>query len=411
MNKSQFLFSVTQWIKSKEAKALVEKELSFHLQIKTKEYALKGFSTSNAESKAIKEMGNPTTIGKKFNHLYRPMIDWSIIGVFVFLLLAGFILLYLLEGSGYHLSWSNKITYVLIGLFIAGIMMFLNYESWLKYRAAFLIMTVVYLLFLTQFNERFSDFIWFIDRPFLLSTNLNSNLAIPLLLIAVAGFLAKPLRTREWLFLVISLMFSFALIISLFNVAMFGAFIVMIAGMLLYRKMFKTIFTFIALFSLPFVALPNSIYHRHRILAMLEGDNYAISIARKILMEASWYPKGLSEDTMLPHTDFAALTIVYGTGYIISLIILGALLFLIIKALKILKEIKSEFGRLLIVGSTTLFAYQLFYNLGMVIGVLPLMSVPLPFLSYGFLPILLNAIFIGILLSTYRRKNFIPTNI
>ncbi|KRF61832.1 hypothetical protein ASG99_25130 [Bacillus sp. Soil768D1] len=56
-----------------------------------------------------------------------------------------------------------------------------------------------------------------------------------------------------------------------------------------------------------------------------------------------------------------------------------------------------------------MFAMQVFINLGMSFGVLPVVSVSLPFISYGVSGTLLNSFIFGIVLSVYRKKDVICT--
>lgn len=71
-------------------------------------------------------------------------------------------------------------------------------------------------------------------------------------------------------------------------------------------------------------------------------------------------------------------------------------------------SIKEPFGKLLVIGGVTLFATQFIYSVGMTFGMLPIVSMALPFMSYGLMPIVLNAFIVGIALSVYRRKHWIP---
>ena len=56
------------------------------------------------------------------------------------------------------------------------------------------------------------------------------------------------------------------------------------------------------------------------------------------------------------------------------------------------------------------YTVQLVGNVGMIVGFFPMTNMSLPFISYGLMPILLNAFLIGIVLSIYRRKDLMVTN-
>ncbi|PLS16905.1 hypothetical protein CVD28_14720 [Bacillus sp. M6-12] len=56
----------------------------------------------------------------------------------------------------------------------------------------------------------------------------------------------------------------------------------------------------------------------------------------------------------------------------------------------------------MISGCLALYCYPLIINVGMVIGLVPITAVSLPFISYGTMSMLLNAMAVGIVLSVYR---------
>ncbi|NEZ00859.1 FtsW/RodA/SpoVE family cell cycle protein [Bacillus shackletonii] len=70
-------------------------------------------------------------------------------------------------------------------------------------------------------------------------------------------------------------------------------------------------------------------------------------------------------------------------------------------------KINDSYGKLLLIGALAVYGVQFATNILMVIGLFPLTGISLPFISYGLMPILLNAVLIGIVLSVYRRKDLI----
>ena len=84
------------------------------------------------------------------------------------------------------------------------------------------------------------------------------------------------------------------------------------------------------------------------------------------------------------------------------MLVLSALL---VKMILLIKQIRDPFGKMLVSGSVSVYAFQLLYNLGMSFNLLPIMGVWLPFISYGMGPTIANAVFIGIVLSIYKTKD------
>ena len=65
---------------------------------------------------------------------------------------------------------------------------------------------------------------------------------------------------------------------------------------------------------------------------------------------------------------------------------------------------REKFGALLCVGAVSLLFFQTFVNIGMVVGLLPVVGVPLPFMSYGGTAMVINLACLGILLNVGMRR-------
>ena len=74
------------------------------------------------------------------------------------------------------------------------------------------------------------------------------------------------------------------------------------------------------------------------------------------------------------------------------------------RAIRIAFLSKDPFGTYVAVGIASMFAIQIFVNVGMVIGIMPITGIPLPFLSYGGSAMLVNFIAVGMLLNIHMRR-------
>lgn len=83
------------------------------------------------------------------------------------------------------------------------------------------------------------------------------------------------------------------------------------------------------------------------------------------------------------HTDFIFCTIGEERGFIGSVAVLGLFLFLILRVLHIAERQSSSFGRVYAYCVASYFIFHLAINIGMVIGLCPVIGIPLPFFSYG----------------------------
>jgi rod shape determining protein RodA len=104
------------------------------------------------------------------------------------------------------------------------------------------------------------------------------------------------------------------------------------------------------------------------------------------------------------HTDFIFTVVGEEFGFFGSVFVLSLFALLLWRAIRIAYLSKDAFGTYLATGVASMFAIQMFVNVGMVIGIMPITGIPLPFLSYGGSAMLVNFIAVGILLNVHMRR-------
>jgi rod shape determining protein RodA len=77
---------------------------------------------------------------------------------------------------------------------------------------------------------------------------------------------------------------------------------------------------------------------------------------------------------------------------------------LLIRGVTIGSTVKNRYGGFVAIGLTAIFATHIFLNIGMSIGMLPVVGVPLPFLSYGGSALLSAMTMVGILMNLYANR-------
>jgi rod shape determining protein RodA len=82
---------------------------------------------------------------------------------------------------------------------------------------------------------------------------------------------------------------------------------------------------------------------------------------------------------------------------------------MVLRGLAIALEASSVFSRLLAGAITMIFFTYAFVNMGMVSGILPVVGVPLPFISYGGTAMVTLGLGLGILMSIVRHKRLVQT--
>ena len=104
------------------------------------------------------------------------------------------------------------------------------------------------------------------------------------------------------------------------------------------------------------------------------------------------------------HTDFIFTVVGEEFGFVGAAFVLLLFALLIWRAIRIAYLSKDPFGTYVAAGIASMFAIQMFVNVGMVIGIMPITGIPLPFLSYGGSAMLANFIAVGMLESIHMRR-------
>jgi rod shape determining protein RodA len=108
-------------------------------------------------------------------------------------------------------------------------------------------------------------------------------------------------------------------------------------------------------------------------------------------------------------TDFIFAAYSEEFGLLGNLILLGTFLFLVLRCLSIALEAPTLFARLLAGAITMIFFTYAFVNMGMVSGILPVVGVPLPFISYGGTAMVTLGLALGMMMSISKSKRLIQS--
>ncbi len=108
-------------------------------------------------------------------------------------------------------------------------------------------------------------------------------------------------------------------------------------------------------------------------------------------------------------TDFIFAAFSEEFGLLGNLLLIGGFIFLILRGLAIALDAPTLFARLLAGAVTMIFFTYAFVNMGMVSGILPVVGVPLPFISYGGTAMVTLGLAVGILMSIAKSKRLIQS--
>ena len=96
-----------------------------------------------------------------------------------------------------------------------------------------------------------------------------------------------------------------------------------------------------------------------------------------------------------PHNDFIYAVIAEELGLIGTTIVLACFCVITWRGLRTAMRAPDRFGAFLALGLTTMVAFQAFFNISVVLGLLPTKGIPLPFVSYGGSSLLINLLGMG----------------
>ena len=163
-------------------------------------------------------------------------------------------------------------------------------------------------------------------------------------------------------------------------------------------------------------------YQRRRILTLLDpsqdplGAGYhtiqsTIAVGSGGLAGKGWLNGSQTHLEFIPerHTDFIFAVFSEEFGLIGNLVLLTLYALLLARCLSIASGAATLYGRLLASSLTLVFFTYIFVNMGMVAGILPVVGVPLPFISYGGTAMLMLYISIGMLMSIHRHRTLVQT--
>jgi rod shape determining protein RodA len=158
-------------------------------------------------------------------------------------------------------------------------------------------------------------------------------------------------------------------------------------------------------------------YQRERILVFLDpfrdplGSAYNVIQAKIAIGSGQLLGKGVAGATQsrlafLPerHTDFIFAVFAETWGFVGCLVLLICYALLLLRGFDIAASTRELVGRLVALGVTALLATQILVNVAMVTGLIPVVGIPLPFMSYGGSSMVVSMMALGLLLSVRMRQ-------
>ncbi|MBI5589862.1 MAG: rod shape-determining protein RodA [Deltaproteobacteria bacterium] len=355
--------------------------------------------------------------------------DWMLIVITVLLAVSGLITLYSAAHAGLDITQAfffKQLTWYGVGVLVMTASFLVSYKRFDQYAYSayticiFLLTAVLLAGKLVAGSKR-----WLVFGPISLQPSELAKVAVILVLARYYSRTAsiKGMRLRDLVIPMVLIAVPFFLIVKQPDLGTAMMILLIAATMTVFIKIEKR--AMIAIISSGTVAIPIiwlllKGYQKQRILTFLEPDRDPLGagyhiIQSKIAIGSGMISgKGFLKGTQnalsfLPEhqTDFIFSVLAEDWGFIGSAAVLLIFLLLIVWGLNVAHGCRDPFGALLAIGITALIGWEVFINIGMVMGLMPVVGIPLPFISYGGSAILSMMLCMGILMNISMRKYLI----
>ncbi len=158
-------------------------------------------------------------------------------------------------------------------------------------------------------------------------------------------------------------------------------------------------------------------YQKSRLIAFMYPESthstigYQINQSKITVGSGEIFGKGYIHGTQGPfrflpekHTDFIFAIFAEEWGFTGSFILFFLYFVFLMRGLETALKAREDFGKLLALGITFMFLIYFTINVGMTLGLMPVVGIPLPFMSYGGTALLSNLIAVGILINIKSRR-------
>ncbi|WP_089939833.1 rod shape-determining protein RodA [Candidatus Entotheonella palauensis] len=349
--------------------------------------------------------------------------DWETLVLALSITGLSVLLLYSLPSAGRVGIHLKQLVWLGLGLLAMGIVSWIDYQRLSRYAyvlyGSVLASLVAVLLFSPVINgaQRWLDLGGFRIQP--------SELAKPALMLAVAHYCAQvrgrsdgPMALQHIVVPLGLMALPFALIAKQPDLSTSMILPIILAAMLIANGMRRQVWVTLgclAMGALPVLWFGLKDYQRLRLLTLFQPQNDLLgagyhSWQSKIAIgSGGLWGKGLFAGTQsrlhfLPetHTDFIFAVLGEEMGLCGVLLLFALFAMLLIHGLVVAAQARDHLGSLIVTGVVVMLAAQVFLNVGMTTGIIPIIGLPLPLMSYGGSSLITTFICLGLLMSVRR---------
>jgi rod shape determining protein RodA len=349
--------------------------------------------------------------------------DWPLLVISLVITLIGILNLYSATFSQQNPVWIRQMYWFLVGYVAVVIVFALNYQRMENFAYYLFGISVLLLVLVLFFGKIVSGSKRWIELGFV-SFQPSELVKITFILALARYFSKNPIKSgyslRDLFIPFLLLIVPFCLIIVEPDLGTALVLCIIFASILLFAGVrWQSLLTMIIglVLTLPAGWFFLKDYQRARVLAFLDpghdplGAGYHTIQSKIAVGSGLLWGKGFLNGTQtqlnfLPehHTDFIFSVLAEEWGFFGSSVLIGLYMALIFRGLTVAKRSKDRFGTIVAVGIVCLIFWQMVINIGMTIGLLPVVGAPLPLISYGGSSVVSTLIGVGILLNISSRR-------
>ncbi|MBI5048752.1 MAG: rod shape-determining protein RodA [Deltaproteobacteria bacterium] len=351
--------------------------------------------------------------------------DWGIFFLIISLSIIGIINIYsatMIDNNGN--LYEKQLIWFLIGFGFMTVITFINYIHLERFAYPIYILSIFLLLLTLIFGRTTSGATRWLNLGFVsFQPSEFAKLAIIIILAKYFNTIRIPLKGLSIKGLIWPSVLIFVPFILIAKQPDMGTAIIVFfifASMVIFAKVRVKILTGIILASLPLIPIAWRFlkdYQKARLMSFLDptldplGTGYHILQSKIAIGSGGVLGNGFTHGTQgqlrfLPehHTDFIFSILAEEWGFIGSFTVIALYFSLILLGLNIAQNAKDRLGAFLAFGVSAMLLWHIAINIGMVTGMLPVVGVPLPFMSYGGSFLLTAMIGAGILANVSMRR-------
>jgi len=353
--------------------------------------------------------------------------DWWLMGLTLILCSIGLTIIYSAVTAGesdpQKMLWAKQGVWYSVGLTAMIVTFIVNYKVLDKLGGGIYLISIGLLVCVLIYGKHVSGSTrWLVVGPVTIQPSELVKIAV---IIALAKYYSKRAKIngfnlKELVTPALMVVIPFLLIVKQPDLGTAMLVLLIAASMTIYVKIERRSLVYIIGFcavTVPMIWFLLADYQKNRILTFLNPDRdplgagYHIIQSKIAIGSGMIFGKGFLKGTQnvlsfLPeqHTDFIISVLAEEWGFAGTGFVLFLYMILVLWGLNIALGCRDSFGTILAVGISAMIFWEVFINAGMVMGLMPVVGVPLPLISYGGSSVVTTMIGIGILISVSIRR-------